>query len=214
MAATKENPGSTDAPSAGFTPASERPSFSPMKHRYWILPLMLLQSAWAEKVESTDLKFAATLPVKMRQSSASNSSGKVVNFEGKDETSGLTYQIQVDQNQEAAQAMGGKPELIKPALEKNLKAYTASVKAADAAVKTEWKKAFSKDVVFFDFETAGYSATGDRSSHSGVKFLHNDAVFTVQVIAPGAARTEETKKAMLEVMKSFYPLGGTAAPGR
>ncbi len=182
-----------------------------MKRLHWILPLLLLQSAWADKVESTDLKFAATLPVKMRQSSASNSSGKVVNFEGKDEASGYTYQIQVDQSQEAAKA-SGKPELIKPAIEKSLKAYAASVKAEDAAVKSEWKKAFSKDAVFFGFETAGYSATGDRSSHCGVKFLHNDAIFTVQVIAPGAAHTEEAKKALMEVMKSFSLLG--AAPAR
>lgn len=184
-----------------------------MKARYWILPLMLLQSAWADKVESTDLKFAATLPVKMRQSSASNSSGKVTNFEGKDETSGFVYQIQVDQSEEAAKA-GGKPELLKPVIEKNLKAYAASVKAEDAAVKTEWKKGFSKDVAFFNFETAGYAATGERSSHAGVKFLHNDAIFTVQVIAPGAARTEEAKKGLLETMKGFSLLGSGAAPAK
>jgi uncharacterized protein YprB with RNaseH-like and TPR domain len=185
-----------------------------MKRIHWLLPLMLLQSAWADKVESTDLKFAATTPVKMRQSSASNSSGKVVNFEGKDEASGFVYQIQVDQSQEASKAAGGKEDLLKPTLEKSLKAYADSVKAADPAVKKEWKKAFSKDAVFFDFETAGYSATGDRSSHSGVKFLHNDAIFTVQVIAPGAAHTDEAKKALLEVMKTFSLLAGTNAPGK
>jgi hypothetical protein len=75
-------------------------------------------------------------------------------------------------------------------------------------VKTEWKKGFSKDVVFFDFETAGYSPAGERSSHSGVKFLHNEVIFTVQVIAPGAARMEESKKALLEVMKNFSLLNG------
>lgn len=185
-----------------------------MKPRYFLLPLILLQSAWAEKVESTELKFAATVPAKMKQSSASNKAGKVISFEGKDDASGLTYQIQVDQNIEAARVMATKPDLLKPTLEKNLKAYTTSVKAEDAAVKSEWKKGFSKDVVFFDFETTGYSATGERSSHSGVKFLHNDSIFTVQVIAPGAGKTEAAKKALLEVMKNFSLLGAPGAPGK
>lgn len=173
-----------------------------MKLRYFLLPLILQQSAWAEKVESTDLKFAATVPAKMRQSTASNASGKATSFEGKDEATGFTYQIQVDQSLDAAKASSN-AELLKPTLEKNLKAYTTSVKATDAAVKTEWKKGFSKDVVFFDFETAGHLPGSERSSHSGVKLVHNKAIFTVQVIAPAAARTEETKKALLEVMKSF-----------
>ena len=185
-----------------------------MKPYHWILPLILMQSAWAEKVESTELKFAATVPAKMRQSNVSNSSGKVVSFQGKDDASGLTYQIEVNQSLEVARVLGPKPDLLKPTLEKDLKAYTASVKAADAAVKTEWKKGFSKDVVFFDFETAGFSAAGEKSSHSGVTFLHNEAIFTVQVIAPGAERTSEAKKALLEVMKTFSLLNGAATPGK
>ncbi|WP_035605500.1 hypothetical protein [Haloferula sp. BvORR071] len=185
-----------------------------MKLRYWVLPLMLLQSAFAEKVESTDLKFSANVPVKMQMSKASNSSGKIVNFEGKDAGAGLSYLIQVDQNNEVAKSLADKPESLRPTLEKHLNAYSSSVKAKGEAVKTEWKKGFSKDVVFFNFEATGYSAAGDATFHTGVKFVHNGSIFTIQVVSP-VDKADEASKVFLEVMKSFVLLdgaGATAAP--
>ena len=179
-----------------------------MKPRYWILPLMLLQSAWAEKVESTDLKFSATVPVQMQMSKATNSSGRVVNFEGTDAAAGQIYLIQVDQNTEIAKTLAGKPESLRPILEKSLKAYATSVKAKEATVKTEWKKAFSKDAVFFNFEATGHSSTGDSTSHVGVKFEHNGSIFTVQVVSTKElpAKASEASDVFTEIMKSFVLL--------
>jgi len=171
---------------------------------------MLLQSAFAEKVESTDLKFSANVPVKMQMSKASNSSGKIVNFEGKDAAAGLSYLIQVDQNTEVAKTLADKPESLRPTLEKSLSAYTNSVKVKGEA-KTEWKKGFSKDVVFFNFEATGYSAAGDTTFHTGVKFVHNGSIFTVVVASP-VDKADEASKVFPEVMKSFVLLDGAGAP--
>ncbi len=182
-----------------------------VKCRFLLVLLLLLTPLHAEKVESTGLGFSATAPVKMRMSSAANSSGKTTSFEGKNQTTGVTYLIQVEQNQKLARKLEGKPDSLKPILDQSLKAYTSSVQAGDAAVKSEWKKAFSKDALFFDFQTTGYLAGSERSTtHSGLKFFHHGGIFTVQAISAGGTTTEETRKALLELMKGFSLLDRAA----